>query len=121
MPEMNDDQLRILFREAGPAQAPAGLRPAVMARLREVESLAPTAPLLNGRQWTLAICVLIGVVALASLLGSPNEHWLVPSFPITIGPWIAGTLAAHPWIPAASCLVFLWVLWEHRTFRHHAA
>lgn len=121
MPEMNDEHLRMLFRDAGPAKAPASLGPAVMERLRTMGSPTATAPLLNGRQWALALCTLIGVVALASLLGPSNGNWTGWRLPLALGSKVAGTLTGHPWIPAASCLAFLWMLWDRRAALHHAA
>lgn len=122
MPEMNEMELRTLFKVAGPEKAPIGLHAAVMDQVLAQKPITVVEPLISHRHWIMAALFLSTATVLAWILslylqGDPSSRFTLP---LQVDLSSAEHFLHHAtWIAATMGLAFVLTLMDRALARVH--
>ena len=125
MPELNDNELRKLFQQAGHAHAPDALHQTVMEQVMGIGTAPAVKPLIAPRQWVWVGLVLAAVTALVWILSTLVPHDAASGFTSPLHLDLSGILQAlqySKWAAMAMVLAFALTLVDRMlSGAHHRA
>ena len=109
MPELNETEIRQLFKKAGHEQAPCALHAAVMEQVMAADTAPVVKPLIASREWILVGLALAAISSLAWFLSATVSGDATPGFASALHvdlSVIGQALQSSKWIALAMGLAF---------------